>query len=65
MCQTCPVKTALAVLKTLETAQKNRYSKDLGVGPIEDIYIYVAYGQVLTNKYIYIYIGTIQIINHG
>jgi hypothetical protein len=30
-------------------------------------YIYVAYGEVLTNKYIYIYIrlGTIQIIKHG
>jgi hypothetical protein len=28
-------------------------------------YIYVAYGQVLTNIYIYIRLGTIQIIKHG
>jgi hypothetical protein len=28
------------------------------------IYIYVANGQVLTNKYIYIRLGTIQIVKH-
>jgi hypothetical protein len=60
---TCPVKTALAVPKTLETA-KNLIFKG-SWHRANRRYIYVAYGQVLTNKYIYIRLGTIQIVKHG
>jgi hypothetical protein len=43
---------------------KNRYSKDLGVGPIEDIYMWHM-DKLYIYIYIYIRLGTIQIINHG
>jgi hypothetical protein len=51
--RTCSVKTALAVPKTLETIQKMIFNGFWH--PANRIYMCVAHGQVLKNKYIYIY----------
>jgi hypothetical protein len=57
--RTCPVKTASAVPKTSETAQKIIFSDFWRRANRIYIYICVAHGQVLTNKNTYIWLQTI------